>query len=608
MMPTAVILAAGLGSRLREANPAGPKGLVAVGAGPIIGRSLRLLQAAGVDTLIMVVGWEGEAYRSYLAENFPAVRVVENPAYATTGSLASLVLGVNGVEDDVLVVESDLIFERQALAQLLAAPSPDTLLASGFTRSEDEVWVHAEAGRLVHLTKGAWPGAPRHGELVGLTRLSRPTVRALREVAAQLPPAAHYEDGLNAVCAGRAIDVLKLEALQWCEIDTPAHWRRARELVWPAILAADESAPVGALPPRKRLLNPGPGTTSDAVKRALLAPDICPREAEFGRVLAQVRRDLLAVAGCETATHTAVLVGGPGTAGVEAALGSLVPAGGRVLIVENGAYGERAAAIARVLGISARVWRCDWLRRPDAAAFAAELEAGGCTHACWVHHETTTGLLNPLEEFGEVCRRRGVVSIVDAMSSFAGLDLAWGRLPVDAWVSSANKCLQGMPGLSFVIVRRDVLAAAASVARSVALDLHGHERSQGSGQFPFTPPVQVVYALAEALRETQAETVPGRAARYRACYETMLAGMEALGFRALLPRALHSGLLTTFATPDWRGFTFDGLHDHLYARGITLYPGKLAGCDTFRVANIGALTPADLHVFLAEVKKYRDAL
>lgn len=364
------------------------------------------------------------------------------------------------------------------------------------------------------------------------------------------------------------------------------------------------------LPPRKILLNPGPGTTTDRVKQALVVADICPREAEFGAVVTEVRRNLLAVAETDLATHAPILLSGPGTAAMEAALGSLVPAAGRVLILANGAYGERAAAIATRLGVPAAVWRCPWTVRPTAEDFAARLAGtdGPFTHAFWVHHETTTGLLNLLGEFGDICRAHAVVSIVDTMSSFAGVPINLATAPIDVVISSANKCLQGQPGLSFVLARRSVLAASAGTARSVALDLHTHEQKQAGGQFPFTPPVPIVYALAEALRETLAETVPARAARYRACYEVMLDGMEALGFTPLLPRAVHSGLLTTFLTPDWPGFSFAGLHDYLLARDITLYPGKLTDHDTFRVANIGALTPDDLKTFLSAVRNYLDGL
>jgi 2-aminoethylphosphonate-pyruvate transaminase len=253
------------------------------------------------------------------------------------------------------------------------------------------------------------------------------------------------------------------------------------------------------------------------------------------------------------------------------------------------------------------MWRAAWTSPPPVAELEAQLTgpAGPFSHFFWVHHETTTGLLNPLRDYGLVCRKHGVTTLVDAMSSFAGLPLIWGDEPIDGFASSANKCLQGMAGVTFVVARKAVLKASEGCVRSVALSLHRHEKSLAvGGQFPFTPPVQVLYALAQAVKETLVETVPVRAARYRSCYETMLAGMEKLGFEALLPRIWHSGLLTAFRTPAWPQFSFDALHDFLYERGITLYPGKLPGTDTFRVANIGALTPDDLTVFVREVEKF----
>ncbi len=236
--PCAVILAAGLGSRLQADRP---KGLVEIGDRPILGRSLALLHAAGVTEIVIVVGWRQEAYRAYLAAQFPAVRVLENPDFSGTGSLASLLIAARATAGDVLVVESDLLYERRAPARLLAAPGRDTLLASGFTASDDEVWVHARGSRLAHLSKRPWTGAPRCGELVGLTRLSRPALTRLLAVEATLPPGAHYEDGLNAICDAHPIDVCLVEDLQWCEIDTPEHLRRAREQVWPRIQVRDQT-------------------------------------------------------------------------------------------------------------------------------------------------------------------------------------------------------------------------------------------------------------------------------------------------------------------------------------------------------------------------------
>ncbi|MCC6414304.1 MAG: NTP transferase domain-containing protein [Opitutaceae bacterium] len=234
----AVILAAGMGSRLRADRP---KGMIELGGGPLLGRSLGLLREAGVEEIVLVAGWRQDIYREYLEENFPAVRVLENPAFARTGSLASLLIGARATVGNVLVVESDLLYEKRALSRLFAAPGRDTLLASGYTRSGDEVWVYAHDRRLARLSKQAWGGAPRCGELVGLTCLSRPALDGLLAVAPALPVGAHYEDGLNAISAAHRIDVCLVDDLQWCEIDTQEHLQRAREQVWPRIQMLDRN-------------------------------------------------------------------------------------------------------------------------------------------------------------------------------------------------------------------------------------------------------------------------------------------------------------------------------------------------------------------------------
>ncbi len=612
-----MILAAGLGSRLRPVVADRPKGFVDVAGEPLIARSTRLLRAAGVTDFVLVVGWRAEHYREWAAAQPATVRCIENREYATTGSLRSLILGLESSgARDVVLVESDLLFEARAARAVAGGPPRDVILLSGPTRSGDEVWAYGRTdGRLRRLTKTAEPGVEPRGELVGLSRIHGPALDALRAAAFALPAEAHYEDGLTAIAAEQAIALQKVDDLAWCEIDDAAHLERARREVWPRIRAREEGGPAGQAAggvagdvPRKILLNPGPATTTDQVKRALVVPDICPRERDFGDLVRAVRADLLAVADADPATATAVLLAGPGTAAMEAAIGSLVPREGRLLVVENGAYGQRAGEIAATLGVPAHVWRVPWTHRPSPEEFAQQLDggAGPFTHAFWVHHETTTGLLNGFSDLGAVCRARGVTSLVDTMSSFAGVELSLRRSPVDFVLSSANKCLQGMPGVSFVIGPREAILAARG-RRTYSLDLARHETALAGGQFPFTPPVQVVYALRAALQETLAETVPQRAARYRACYRALLDGMLRLGFDPLLPRELHSGLLTAFRLPDWPGFTFEALHDHLYVRDVTLYPGKLPGTETFRVANLGALTPSDLHHFVQLVDAFLHA-
>jgi 2-aminoethylphosphonate aminotransferase len=358
--------------------------------------------------------------------------------------------------------------------------------------------------------------------------------------------------------------------------------------------------------PRKILLNPGPCTTTERVKDALVMSDLCPREKDFGDLLATVRSGLLAVAHAGD-THEAVVIAGSGTAAVESVLSSCVGPTDRVLIIDNGAYGRRAEQIAQAYGLAHRTLKLGWGEFPEPARIAAMLaEAPACTHCFLVHHETTTGMLNPLAEVSAICRDRGVSLIVDAMSSLGGVPLDVRATPMDYVISSANKCLQGMPGLAFVLVEKTALVRTAALPRrGVYLDLHAQWRAQeNERQFLFTPPVQVLNALAVALAEYFAEGAAARHARYAACLERLVAGMERLGFVPLVPPPWRSGLLTAFYEPTAPAWSFDGLHDWLYARGITIYPGKIAATRTFRLATIGDLTPADIDVVIADVREF----
>ena len=358
--------------------------------------------------------------------------------------------------------------------------------------------------------------------------------------------------------------------------------------------------------PRKILLNPGPCTTSERVKQALLMPDLCPREREFGELLAAVRRKLLATVHGES-THTVVLLAGSGTLAVEAALSSLVGAGDQLLVIENGAYGRRAGEIAEAHALPHRTLSLGWGEFPAAAAVETALGAApAATHCFLVHHETTTGMLNPLEAVVAACRARGVVTIIDAMSSLGGVPLDLRATPADCVVSSANKCLQGLPGLSFAIVRRELLLqAAARPRRSLYLNLPGQWRTQEEqGQFLYTPPVQVLHALDAALDEFFAEGAAARHARYAACHAVLLAGMRRLGFACLVPDRWQSRLLTAFLEPAHPAWSFDAMHDYLYARDLTVYPGKIPGLRSFRVANLGDLTPADLELFMSHLADF----
>ncbi len=240
--PVAVVLAAGLGSRLQAVHNARPKGFVEIGGKPIIARSVEALRRAGVSEFVFVVGWRGDVYREWCARECPGSVCVENPEYASTGSLSSLLIGAAVVpERNLIVVESDLLYEQRAPDLLLAASVMDTVLISGFTQSRDEVWAYESApNRLVRLTKRREDeiGEPV-GELVGLTRMSVSLIRDLGTAAPTMPVTVHYEDGLNALAAARPITLLPVPDLAWCEIDDPGHLTRARDAVWPRIVAAN---------------------------------------------------------------------------------------------------------------------------------------------------------------------------------------------------------------------------------------------------------------------------------------------------------------------------------------------------------------------------------
>jgi 2-aminoethylphosphonate-pyruvate transaminase len=345
----------------------------------------------------------------------------------------------------------------------------------------------------------------------------------------------------------------------------------------------------------RRLFTPGPLTTSPTVKEATLH-DLGSRDEGFITVVRRVRAQLLALAGADPAEHAAIPVQGSGTFGVEAVLGSAIPADGKLLVLENGVYGARIAEIARVLGIPAQRLSSPEHLPIEAGAVTAALADPALTHVAIVHSETTTGLVNPLEPIAAAVRARGRSLIIDAMSSFGALPLDVRALGADFMVSSPNKCLQGLPGFAFVIARRSALEARRGQARSLSLDLLAQlEGLDRTGQFRFTPPVQALLALDRALTELADEGGPGaRLARYRENHRTLLAGLGRLGFRAFLAPEHQGPIITSFQYPADRRFRFEDFYERLGRRGFVIYPGKLSRADCFRIGTIGHLFPADV--------------
>ena len=358
----------------------------------------------------------------------------------------------------------------------------------------------------------------------------------------------------------------------------------------------------------KLLFTPGPLTTSATVKAAMLR-DAGSRDSDFLQIVREIRERLLALGGAASAgcarEYECVLMQGSGTFAIETVISSAIPRDGKLLILVNGAYGRRIAQIARVHGIDLEILDVPENRAILPAIVAGQLEESkGVTHVAVVHCETTTGIVNPIEEIGAVVECSGAVYIVDAMSSFGAIPVDLTAARIDFLVSSANKCIEGVPGFGFVLARRRRLLEAKGQARTLSLDLCAQwEGLESDGQFRFTPPTHVLLAFHQALLELEAEGGPaGRAARYRANQAVLMRGMAKLGFEHYLRQEDLSFIITTFRYPQDPRFQFEELYERLSQMGFIIYPGKLTAEPCFRIGTIGQLSPPDVEELLGAMR------
>ena len=355
------------------------------------------------------------------------------------------------------------------------------------------------------------------------------------------------------------------------------------------------------------LLTPGPLTTSYAVKQAMLR-DWGSWDDDFRAMTADMRRRLLALTGDGTGAYDCVPLQGSGSYCVEAMLGSFVPKDGKVLVLANGAYGLRAAQTMQILGRAyTLIDKGDYLP-PRGAEVAAALDADpAITHVIAIHCETSSGILNPVKEIAEVVLAKGRKLLVDSMSAFGAVELDVRDIPYEAMVSSANKCIEGVPGFGFVIAKKTALEAAKGNSHSLSLDLHAQWATmEKTGQWRFTPPTHVVAAFIEALKTHEAEGgVVARGARYARNRDVMVAGMRELGFETLLANNWLSPIIVTFFCPADQNFVFSRFYDLMKQKGFIIYPGKLTVVDSFRVGCIGRM---DEHVMRKVVEAARQSL
>lgn len=607
MVRQAIIMAGGLGSRLKDKTAAMPKGFIEIEGKALAEMSVQKLFAIGVEEIIIGTGHCSEWYER-LAEKYHCIKCVKNTNYKTTGSMGTLALCVPYIEQSAFVLESDLIYDIIGLHALLQERAENVMLGSGKTNSGDEVYLECcRNGFLTNLSKDKAKVKNVFAELVGISKLSKTALEAaLKYYKESNNPMMEYEHTLAAISNAAVseddkIKVKKIEYYAWREIDDENHLKMAAETVYPRIKENESLYAVK----REVLLNPGPATTTDSVKYAQVCADICPREKEFGAVMEWICRELPGFAG-RRENITAVLFGGSGTAADEVMISSCIPDGAKTLIVDNGAYGKRFTQIAESYNIPYTVYKSSSYLPINIGELKQKLLKEQYTHFVIVYHETTTGLLNPVPELCRFCKEHNITTIVDAVSAYCAIPIDMEKDGIDFMASTSNKNIQGMAGAAFVLCQNTALQKIKDYPmRSFYLNLQAqHEYFLKTKQTRFTPPVQTLYALRQAIIETKIETVKARWRRISDCWDTLVKTVDELGLKMLVPREVQSKLITAIIEPDNGKYNFETMHDLARKQGFTIYPGKLSEANTFRIANIGDIQVFEMERFTEFLKAY----
>jgi 2-aminoethylphosphonate-pyruvate transaminase len=357
---------------------------------------------------------------------------------------------------------------------------------------------------------------------------------------------------------------------------------------------------------RNVLLNPGPATTSDTVKYAQVVPDICPREEEFVAIMDEVRQELVNVVHGDPQKYAAVLFTGSGTIIQDALVNSLVPEGKKICIVNNGAYSARMVEIADYYHIPCVNLEFPTTGLPDLDVVKQTLEADkDIAVVATVHHETGTGVLNPVREIGKIAHANGCVFVVDTISTYGLIPLDIEKENIDFCMSSAQKGLCGMTGVSWTVGKIEEIEKSKDYPkRSYYCNLFmQYDFFNRVGEMHFTPPVQTVYALRQAIKEYREEGEPARYQRITQCWDAIHKGLDEIGLDTVIDREIEGHLVVTVKAPEDEKFDFFKLHDYCFERGFTIYPGKMFGLETFRLCNLGLITARDIEDFFVVAKE-----
>ena len=605
MIREAVIVGAGLGSRLKDMTKDRPKGFLELDGSYLVEMSIKKLLEHGIERIIIGTGYCSEWYEK-LAKKYPAIETVHNANYAGTGSMGTLEVCAAKVTSDILLLESDLLYDSVALFTLLNDQHRNVVLGSGATNSGDEVYIAVDENfEVAAISKKLEMVGKPYAELVGISKLSYKTLQAMCSFAAshhQDMPKMEYETALvGAQKMGEHLFVRKVNYLAWREIDDASHLEMATKEILPRIQENESIRQVR----REVLLNPGPATTTDSVKYAQVCADICPREEEFGQMMRWICDELTLFIGKKEDYET-VLFAGSGTLADEVMVSSCVPQNGKLLIINNGSYGQRLAKIASVYKMDYEVYESSTYEAIDLDALGKKLDEGSYTHLAAVYHETTTGLLNPIPQIGRMCHDRGIVTIIDTVSAFSAIPIDMERDCIDFMASTSNKCIQGMAGVCFVFCnRKELEKLKGEPMRNYYMNLYDqYQYFSKTLQTRFTPPVQILNALRQAIIETKQETIEARYTRYTACWNILVDVVKELGLELLVKEEEQSHLITAILEPQDGKYSFEEFHDLAREQSFTIYPGKLGNINTFRIANIGDIQPHEMEQFAQFMREY----
>ena len=604
MIRQAVIVAGGLGSRFGDRTKLMPKGFIEIDGIPMVERSVKKLIEAGIEEIIIGTGHCSEYYDE-LAKKYHVIKTVRNDNYENTSSMGTLEVCVPFIKGDFLLLESDLIYDAVGLKVLQNESRSNVILASGKSNSHDEVYLKTDKdGILTDVSKDKSVIGEPAGELVGITKISKACLDKMMAYYKSSPDLIKldYETALKQVSLeGEAVYVHKVEYYAWTEIDDESMLSRALNEIYPRIKENEEIYGIR----REVLLNPGPATTTDSVKYAQVQSDICPREYEFGDLMEWCATELTKIV-ADPEEYTTVMFGCSGTGADEAMVCSVVPEDGKLLVIDNGSYGNRIAKIAGVHKLNYDVFESSTYEPLDLKKLEEVLATKKYTHLAGVYHETTTGLLNPIKEICQMAKKYGMVTIFDAVSAYAGIPMNMKDIGVDFIASTSNKNIQGMAGVGFVVCNKKALEATKNIPiRNYYLNLWDqYQYFQKTHQTRFTPPVQTFYALRQAIIETQVETVEARAQRYIDCWKVLVETVKKLGLKMLVKEENQSHLITAILEPESPKYSFNALHDFAKKYQFTIYPGKLGNINTFRIANIGDIQPSEMKAFCVKLEEF----